>query len=231
MKKREHKKALVETADLAKPKVPASTVEPVPGRRVSLLLVGLAALVAGIGLHSLITAGPTQVLQGQLAASRAEAAAAQENLRALQVKMDAMPAQITQAVTEEKTRLESAFHEQRTKLEAEMAAANAANREERAGLEARLKEMADRLAQAKSTIATLNEVSEAQKAALSKNNQYISTLGGKLREAYAATQNTQGQASVDKLDADRAHMEAELAQHQAEAAGHPSSAKPPVPSH
>ena len=148
-----------------------------------------------------------------------------------------MPEQIRQAVEAEKTRLGAAFQKDKDKLRAEITAANEELRKSRDESEARMTEAAQRLAQATRTIVTLNEVAEAQKNALSKNNEYIATLGAKLRAAYANAQDVQGQASVDKLDEDRAQMDAAVAQRRAtaaqaetdsKAAGHQSPAKQPA---
>ena len=182
------------------------------------LLLGIGLFGAGMGVQAYLAAGGIKALQDEVARCHASVTATQGVLKLAQAKLDGMPEQIRHAVETEKTRLEAAFQKDKGKLEAAIAAANEELRKSRDESEARTKEAAQRLEQAARTIATLNEVAEAQKNALSKNNEYIATLGAKLRAAYATTQDVQGQASVDKLDADRAQMDAAIAQRRANAA-------------
>jgi uncharacterized coiled-coil protein SlyX len=182
------------------------------------LLLGIGAFGAGMGVQALLAAGGIKALQDEVARCHASVTATQGALKLAQAKLDGMPEQIRQAVEAEKTRLGAAFRKDKDKLRAEITAANEELRKSHEESEARMTEAAQRLAQATRTIATLNEVAEAQKNALSKNNEYIATLGAKLRAAYANTQDVQGQASVDKLDADRAQTDAAIAQRRATAA-------------
>ncbi len=171
------------------------------------LPIALACCGAGAGVQYLITAPSAKVAKEQATVTQAKLKETQEALRTLQARLDAAPEETHQAVEAEKTRLQAAFEQEKAQLQAQAATALQKEKDQSA---AALKDSAAQLVKAGQSIEALHQTIEAQKDAIQKNNQYIATLGTKLRAAYATTPNPEGKASLDKLDADRAREAAAL---------------------